>query len=98
MHLYQVLRRPLNTEKSNYLKDTYRKYAFEVDSRANKIQIKEAVKKAFPNITVLDVNVMRMPRKSRRSLRIRRTRFTKVWKKAIVTIPADQRIDLFEGV
>ncbi len=98
MHLYQVLRRPLNTEKSNYLKDTYRKYAFEVDSRANKIQIREAVKKAFPNITVLDVNVMKMPRKSRRSLRIRRTRFTKVWKKAIVTIPADQRIDLFEGV
>jgi large subunit ribosomal protein L23 len=98
MHLYQVLRRPLNTEKSNYLKDTYRKYAFEVDSRANKIQIREAVKKAFPKITVLDVNVMMMPRKSRRSLRIRRTRFTKVWKKAIVTIPADQRIDLFEGV
>jgi large subunit ribosomal protein L23 len=98
MHIYEVLRRPLNTEKSNYLKDTFRKYAFEVDSRANKIQIKEAVEKAFPNVTVLAVNVMKMPRKARRSLRIRRTRYTSIWKKAIVTIPADQRIDLFEGV
>jgi large subunit ribosomal protein L23 len=98
MHIYEVLRRPLNTEKSNYLKDNFRKYAFEVDISANKPQIKEAVEKAFPNITVLAVNVMRMPRKSRRSLRIRRARHTSVWKKAIVTIPADQRIDLFEGV
>ncbi len=98
MNTYEILRRPLNTEKSIYLKDTYRKYAFEVDPRANKVQIKEAVEKAFPKITVLDVNVMKMPRKSRRNLRVRRTRWTSVWKKAIVTIPADQRIDLFEGV
>ncbi len=97
MHVYEVLRRPLNTEKSNFLKDNFRKYAFEVDSRANKVQIKEAVEKAFP-VTVLDVNVMKMPRKARRSLRRRQTRFTSVWKKAVVTIPADQRIDLFEGV
>ena len=98
MHVYEVLRRPLNTEKSNYLKDSFRKYAFEVDSRANKIQIKEAVEKAFPNVRVLSVNVMKMPRKSRRNLRVRRTRQTSIWKKAVVTIPAEQRIDLFEGV
>ncbi len=98
MNPYEVLRRPLNTEKSNYLKDTYRQYAFEVDMRANKVQIKEAVETAFPNVTVLNVNVMKMPRKSRRNLRVRRPRFTSVWKKAIVTIPADQRIDMFEGV
>ncbi len=98
MHVYEILRRPLNTEKSNYLKDTFRQYAFEVDPRANKTQIKEAVEKAFPNITVLNVNVMKMPRKSRRNLRVRRTRFTSIWKKAVVTIPADQRIELFEGV
>ncbi len=98
MHIYQVLRRPLNTEKSNYLKDTYRQYAFEVDPRANKVQIKEAVEKAFPNVTVVSVNVMKMPRKGRRNLRVRRTRYTQIWKKAIVTIPADQRIDMFEGV
>ena len=98
MHAYEILRRPLTTEKSNYLKDTYRKYAFEVDPRANKHQIKEAVETAFPNVTVLDVNVMKMPRKSRRNMRVRRTRFTSIWKKAIVTIPADQRIDVVEGV
>ncbi len=98
MHVYEVLRRPLMTEKSNYQRDTYRKYAFEVDPRANKHQIKEAVETAFPNITVLGVNIMKMPRKARRNLRVRRVRFTPIWKKAIVTIPADQRIDLVEGV
>ena len=98
MHVYQVLIRPLTTEKSNFLRDTYRKYAFEVDERANKQQIKEAVETAFPNITVVDVHVMKMPRKARRSLRRRKTRFTSIWKKAIVTIPANQRIELFEGV
>ena len=98
MHVYDVLIRPLNTEKSNYLKDTYRHYAFEVDLRANKRQIKEAVETAFPKVTVLNVNVMKMPRKARRSLRRRQTRWTSEWKKAIVTIPVDQRIDLFEGV
>ncbi len=98
MHSYEVLRRPLNTEKSNLLKDTYRKYAFEVDPRANKVQIKEAVETAFPNVTVLSVNVMKMPRKARRNPRVRRTRYTSVWKKAVVTIPADQRIDMIEGV
>ncbi len=98
MHVYEVLRRPLNTEKSNIQKDTFRKYAFEVDMRANKNQIKEAVETAFPNVTVLQVNVMKMPRKSRRNLRVRRPRFSSLWKKAIVTIPANQRIDMFEGV
>lgn len=98
MHVYEVLRRPLTTEKSNLMRDTYRKYAFEVDERANKQQIKQAVETAFPKITVVDVHVMKMPRKARRSLRRRKTRFTSIWKKAIVTIPANQRIDLFEGV
>lgn len=98
MHVYEILRRPLTTEKSNFLRDTYRKYAFEVDDRANKAQIKEAVETAFPKITVVDVHVMKMPRKARRSARRRQIRYTSMWKKAIVTIPANQRIDLFEGV
>jgi ribosomal protein L23 len=46
----------------------------------------------------VDVHVMTMPRKARRSMRRRKTRWTPMWKKAIVTIPANQRIDLFEGV
>ncbi len=96
MHLYEILKRPITTEKSNRLKDEFRQYAFEVDLRANKLQIKQAVEKAFPNIEVLNVNVVRMPRKRRHFGR--RVLYTSIWKKAIVTIPANQRIELFEGV
>ncbi len=96
MHLYEVLKRPITTEKSNRLKDENRHYAFEVDLRANKLQIKQAVEMAFPNVNVVDVNVIRMPRKRRRYGR--RVLYTSVWKKAIVSISANQRIDLFEGV
>ncbi len=95
MHLYEVLKRPITTEKSNKLKDEMRKYAFEVDLRANKSQIKEAVESAF-NVQVLAVNVMRMSRKRRHFGR--RVSYKPMWKKAIVTLPANQRIDLFEGV
>ncbi len=95
MHIYEVLKRPITTEKSNRLKDDYRQYAFEVDERANKHQIKEAVENAF-NVQVLNVNVMRMARKRRHYGR--RVIYTPIWKKAIVSIPANQRIDLFEGV
>ncbi len=96
MHLYQVLKRPITTEKSNRLKDENHHYAFEVDLRANKLQIKQAVEKAFPNIDVVQVNVIRMPRKRRHFGR--RVIYTPIWKKAIISIPANQRIDLFEGV
>ncbi len=95
MHIYEVLKRPITTEKSNRLKDDFRQYAFEVDERANKNQIKDAVETAF-NVQVLNVNVMRMARKRRRYGR--RIIYTPIWKKAIVSIPANQRIDLFEGV
>jgi len=95
MHLYDVLKRPITTEKSNQLKDDLRQYAFEVDDRANKRQIKDAVESAF-KVQVLDVNVMRMSRKRRHYGR--RVVYKPLWKKAIVTISADQRIDLFEGV
>jgi large subunit ribosomal protein L23 len=77
------------------LKDDLRKYAFQVDLRANKLQIKEAVETAF-NVDVLAVNVMRMSRKRRHFGR--HVSYTPMWKKAIVTIRPDQRIDLFEGV
>ncbi len=96
MHPYDVLKRPITTEKSNRLKDDLRQYAFEVDDRANKQQIKEAVETAFKGIEVLNVNVIRMSRKRRHYGR--RVSYKSLWKKAIVTIRADQRIDLFEGV
>ena len=95
MHVYQVLKRPITTEKSNRLKDDHRQYAFEVDLRANKMQIKEAIETAF-KVNVLHVNVMRMSRKRRHYGRF--ISYKPLWKKAIVTIQPDQRIDLFEGV
>ena len=95
MHLYEVLIRPLTTEKTNILKDEMRQYAFEVDMRATKPQIKEAVESAF-KVEVLAVNVMRMSRKRRHFGR--RVIYKPLWKKAIVTLPLNQRIELFEGV
>ena len=95
MHVYQVLIRPITTEKSNRLKDELRQYAFQVDLRANKNQIKQAVETAF-KVEVLTVNVMRVAH--RRKHYGRRIHYAPIWKKAIVSIPANQRIELFEGV
>jgi len=94
MHLYEVLRRPLVTEKSADLQ-SQSKYAFEVAGEANKHQIKQAVEKAF-DVKVTAVNVMRVPGKTRRIGR--RQVLTSSWKKAIVTLKPGDKIKLFEGV
>jgi large subunit ribosomal protein L23 len=94
LHPYAVLRRPLITEKSTVLAGAD-KYVFEVDLRANKNQVKEAVELAF-NVKVSDVNTMRMKGKNRRFGR----RVTKQpdWKKAVVTLQPGHSIELFEGI
>lgn len=69
MHLYEVLKRPLQTEKTMYLKDLHQ-YAFEVDRRANKAQVKEAVETIF-KVSVVSVNVMNQPAKRSRNPRSR---------------------------
>ena len=94
MHLYEVLRRPLITEKTTILQ-AQGKYAFEVASGANKHQVEQAVEKAF-NVKVTAVNVMTVPGKSRR-VRGREV-ITPSWKKAIVTLKPGDKIGLFEGV
>ena len=94
MHLYEVLRRPLITEKNAALQ-TQGKYAFEVARESNKHQIKQAVEKAF-KVKVTAVNVMTMPGKMRRISR--RQVLTQSWKKAIVTLKSGDKIELFEGV
>ena len=94
MHLYQVLRRPLITEKNTMLQ-AQGKYVFEVDEEANKQQIKQAVEKAF-KVKVTAVNVMTVPGKTRRVGR--RQVLTPSQKKAIVTLRAGDKIELFEGV
>ena len=94
MHLYEVLRRPLITEK-NAMLQAQGKYAFEIAREANKQQIKQAVEKAF-KVKVLAVNVMTVPGKTRRVGR--RQVLTQSWKKAIVTLKPGDKIELFEGV
>ena len=94
MHLYQVLRRPLITEKSTALQ-AQGKYAFEVAVEANKLQVKQAVEKAF-KVNVSAVNVITVPGKTRRVGR--RQVQTQPWKKAIVTIKPGEKIAFFEGI
>ena len=94
MHLYEVLRRPLITEKNTMLQ-AQGKYAFEIAREANKPQVKQAVEKAF-KVKVLAVNVMTVPSKTRRVGR--RQVLTQSWKKAIVTLKPGDKIEFFEGV
>ncbi|HEY92944.1 MAG TPA: 50S ribosomal protein L23 [Dehalococcoidia bacterium] len=94
MHLYEVLRRPLITEKNTVLQ-AKNKYAFEVAGEANKLQVKQAVEKAF-KVNVTAVNVMTVPGKTRRIGR--RQVLTQSWKKAIVTLKPGDKIAFFEGV
>jgi large subunit ribosomal protein L23 len=97
MHWRNIIRRPVVTEKSNYLADLQNQYTFVVDSRANKHQIKQAVELAWPDVTVDKVRVANMPAK--RSRRWRTMGIRKPgWKKAIITLVPGDRIDLFEGV
>jgi large subunit ribosomal protein L23 len=94
MHLYEVLRRPLITEKNAALQ-AQGKYAFEVAGEANKEQVKQAVEKSF-NVNVTQVNVITVPGKGRR---IRgRVVISPPWKKAVVTLKPGDKIEIVEGV
>ena len=97
MHWREVIRRPVVTEKSNILASEVNQYTFVVDPRANKIQIKQAIELAWPEVTVDKVRVANMPAKRARRWRRMATRKAG-WKKAIVTLAPGSRIDLFEGV
>ena len=94
LHTYEVIVRPLITEKAQVL-TAQNKYAFEVDKRANKMQVKEAVELAF-DVKVTAVNTCRVKGKLRRFGR----NYTRQpeWKKAIVTLAPGEKIELFEGV
>ena len=94
MHLYEVLRRPLVTEKNAVLQ-AQGKYAFEVAGESNKEQVKQAVQKAF-NVTVKKVNVITVPGKGRRMRG--RVVISPPWKKAVVTLKPGDKIEIVEGV
>ena len=93
MHKYEVLRKPLITEKSTALQ-ALGKYAFRVSKNATKEQVKEAVEKAF-NVTVIGLNVMNVRGKEKRMGR--HIVAPKPWKKAVVTLKPGDKIELFEA-
>ena len=96
--VYDVLRRPIETEKSRHQNGKLHQYVFEVAPQATKPQIKEAVETLF-DVEVQKINVIVAPAKKGRRGRGRRMVVRKAqYKKAIVTIRADQTIDVFEGV
>ena|SRR5438094_562679 len=94
IHPSSVLLRPLITEKSTFLGGA-NKYVFEVLPAANKVQIKEAVEKSF-NVSVVEVNTMTVRGKLKRMGRSRG--MTRSWKKAIVTLVPEDKLELYEGV
>jgi large subunit ribosomal protein L23 len=91
---YDIIRRPVITEKTNIQKDKSNQVTFEVNPRANRIEIKRAVEKIF-NVKVVDARTMHVIGKQKRRGRILGKR--RDWKKAIVTLMPGERIEFFEG-
>lgn len=89
---HQIILRPLVTEKGMHKANRFNAYAFEVNRMAGKDDIRRAVEELF------DVKVVRVNTQNRKG-KPRRTRFrwgrTKAWKKAIVTLDSEHRIDFF---
>lgn len=96
--IYDVLRRPIVTEKSNYQVNRLHQYVFEVANDANRTVVKDAVEKLF-DVTVLRVNIINVPAKRSRRARSRRLLVSNSgYKKAVVTLIPEDRIPIFEGV
>jgi large subunit ribosomal protein L23 len=90
-----VVKQFLATEKSTIMKENEGKYAFAVDSRANKYQIKDAIEKLF-DVNVVSVRTVIMPGKVKRTGRFEGK--TPTWKKAIVKLKGDEQIAEFENL
>jgi large subunit ribosomal protein L23 len=96
MRLQDVIRRPLITEKSTQQRESGNVIAFEVDPRANKIEVKKAVESRF-DVKVAEVRVARVEGKLRRQGRFAGRR--PAWKKAYVRLAEGQKAPaFFEGV
>lgn len=95
MSPYEILKRPLITEKSTIQKEMSNQLTFEVDRRANKVEIRRAVEKIF-NAKVLEVQTVQMKGKTKRFGRTIGRR--RNWKKAIVRLAPGQHVEFFEGV
>ncbi len=96
--IYDVLRRPIVTEKTNYMNEKLHQYTFEVASDASKTLVKDAVETIF-DVDVLNVNVINVPARRTRRARSRRVMVRRgAYKKAIITLAPNDTIDVFEGV
>jgi large subunit ribosomal protein L23 len=94
MNQYDIIRRPIVTEKSTLMKDGGNQYVFEVATSANKIEIAKAVEQLF-KVKVMSVRVMNMEGKKRRLGRSSGKRPD--WRKAIVKLSPKDKISFFEG-
>ena len=94
MNIFDVPRAPKMSEKTLSLKEEANQFAFEVDQRANKIQIKESIEKSF-KVSVLKVRTMNVRGKKKRLGRYQGLKSN--WKKAIVTLKEGDTIEYFEG-
>lgn len=95
MTIYEIIRKPIITEKSEELRREFNKYTFEVDRRANKIEIKNAIEKVF-DVKVLDIATQNIRSISKRH---RMTMYkTSAKKKAIVKLAEGNTIPYFQNV
>ena len=95
MNQYDILIKPINTEKSNLQREMYNQYSFEVHPFANRLDIKNALQRIF-GVKVKAVNTINMKGKVKRRGKILGKR--KNWKKAIVSLEKNEKIDFFDGV
>ncbi|MBW1989485.1 MAG: 50S ribosomal protein L23 [Deltaproteobacteria bacterium] len=94
MNPYQILMRPVITEKSTLAKEVNNHLVFEVHPRSNKVEIAKAVEQIF-KVQVTGVRTMTVRGKTRRRGRIAGRQ--KNWKKAVVSVAPGQRVEFFEG-
>lgn len=95
MEMHKIIKKILLTEKSNVDRETGNKYHFEVDRKANKVEIGQAVEKLF-KVKVTDVHVFHVLGKKKRMGKVMGQKSS--WKKAIVTLAEGSRIEVAEGV
>ncbi|MFO7972394.1 MAG: 50S ribosomal protein L23 [Desulfobacterales bacterium] len=94
MNPYDIIKRPLITEKTSIQKEDYNQMSFEVDRKANRVEIRQAVENIF-KVNVDTVRTMQVKGKTKQRGRIVGKR--RNWKKAVVKLMPGERIDFFEG-
>lgn len=94
MNRFDIIKRPLDTEKLDRMRDRDNKFAFEIDLKANKTEVKQAIEQLF-KVKVLDIKTSIVRGKFRRIGKSEGQKSN--WKKAIVTLKEGDAISLFEG-